>query len=168
MQRSLSSYSRFGKTLEKMQLRNDGEEFRKASRKFKRNPLTVHKSSPKIIQTFNVTGRDKPNSFQMSISKKINSQAVYDVKETLIHPRTAFFPLRKEQSDRLASIMINSKTLGFEQSYNRSHFDSNIKEDRVLTTRDLQNSRKSFHSLDFRKQTSRSHSYIKKPIYKEE
>ena len=36
-----------------------------------------------------------------------------------------------------------------------------------MTTRDLQKTRKNFHSIDFEKQLTKSHSYIKKPEGKE-
>lgn len=36
--------------------------------------------------------------------------------------------------------------------------------ERVLTTKDLQNLRKTFHSFDFDKQTTRNNTYIKKQI----
>lgn len=117
--------------------------------------MEVLKKDALFIQGFDrVTSREKPSSYQLYNIKDYNNQSNYNPKNEFLQTRNAHYPVRRESERRLKDLIVEKEK--YEQlplDKTCSRFQDVKRDEKILTSRDLQNKRKSYHSMDFKKQS---------------
>lgn len=109
-----------------------------------------------VMEGFNkVPGREKPNSFLLHTVKDAYTTLDYDNKKEVVMRRTAHLPFRKETDERLSHLFTKTKEQFHIPKEEACHRFEETNMEHIRTAQDLHSDRRTSHSLNFKKQTSR-------------
>ena len=112
-----------------------------------------------------VTGRDKPSPFLLHNVRDAHTHLDYQNKKDTVLVRSSQLPIRKEKDRRLSLLMKPEKKAAEQQAVRLQRqaksckklrlVEQNEGEQPVTIAGDLQNGRRTFHNMDFQKQSDR-------------
>ena len=123
----------------------------------KSSRLAEHQDEKKMavqIQGFDkVPGRGKPSPFQVHKIRDAHVMIDYDNRKDVVLAQSARTVFNKEKDKRLSELFKQPEYAKEEGHNCKKHSPTN--NEHIRTAKDLQSARKTFHSLNFDKQTSR-------------